>query len=143
MQFVGEIQGQSVKIPLDSSSSNTFMSTSLASKLSGISYCQHPINVTVANGNQMVCQQEFRQLSWTIQQCSFVSDVKVLPLSQYDLIVGMDWLVKHSPMKIDWKYKRILISYGLERVLLQGVLDTLPIGSVLQVTAVQDDSCQQ
>lgn len=112
----------------------------MASKLSGSSDCQHPINVTVANGNQMVCQQEFRQLSWTIQQCSFVSDVKVLPLSQYDLIVRMDWLVKHNPMEIDWKCKRILISYGLERVLLQGVLDTLPTGSMLQVTAVQDDS---
>jgi len=131
MQFVGEIQGQLVKILLDSGSSNTFKSISLASKLSGSSDCQHPINVTVANGNQMVCQQEFRQLSWIIQQCSFVSDVKVLPLSQYDLIVRMDWLVKHSPMEIDWKYKRILISYGLERVLLQGVLDTLPTGSML------------
>jgi len=140
MQFVGEIQGQLVKILLDSGSSNTFKRISLASKLSGRSDCQHPINVTVAKGNQMVYQQEFRQLSWTIQQCSFVSDVKVLPLSQYDLIVGMDWLVKHSPMKIDWKYKRILISYGSERVLLQGVLDTLPTGSMLQVTAVQDDS---
>ena len=43
----------------------------------------------------------------------------------------MDWLVKHNPMEIDWKYKRILISYGLERVLLQGVLDTLPTGSML------------
>ena len=81
MQFVGEIQGQLVKILLDSGSSNTFKSISLASKLSGSSDCQHPINVTVAKGNQMVYQQEFRQLSWTIQQCSFVSDVKVLPLS--------------------------------------------------------------
>jgi hypothetical protein len=60
----------------------------------------------------------------------------VLPLSQYDLIVGMDWLMKHSPMEIDWKYKRILITYDSEHVLLQGVLDTLPAGSVLQVAAV-------
>jgi hypothetical protein len=50
MQFVGEIQGQSVQILIDSGSSNTFVSTSLASKLSGSSPCQYPITVTVANG---------------------------------------------------------------------------------------------
>jgi hypothetical protein len=115
------------------------MSTSLASKLSGSSPCQYPIKVTAANDTQLICEQEFKHLQWTVQQCSFFSDVKVLPLSQYDLIVSMDWLMKHSPMEIDWKYKRILISYGSERVLLQGVLAALPAGSVLHVTAVTDD----
>jgi hypothetical protein len=139
MQFVGEIQGQSVQILINSGSSNTFMSTSLASKLSSSSPCQYPIKVTVANGTQLICEQEFKHLQWTVQQCSFFSDVKVLPLSQYDLIVGMDWLIKHNPMEIDWKYKRILISYGSERVLLQGVLAALPAGLVLHVIAVTND----
>jgi hypothetical protein len=28
-----------------------------------------------------------------------------LPLSFYDIIVGMDWLERFSPMKVDWKLK--------------------------------------
>jgi hypothetical protein len=120
MHFVGDIQGRPVKILLDSGSSNTFISTSLASQLQGNSVCQQPLKVTVANGSHMLCQKEFKQLLWSIQQCSFVSEVKVLPLSQYDLIVGMDWLMKHNPMEIDWKYKRILVTYDSEHVFSKG-----------------------
>ncbi|KAF0896451.1 hypothetical protein E2562_024315 [Oryza meyeriana var. granulata] len=39
---------------------------------------------------------------WWIQGFSFRSDVRILPLGCYDVILGMDWLERHSPMQIDW-----------------------------------------
>lgn len=88
----------------------------------------------------MLCQSEFKQLQWSIQQCSFVSVAKVLPLFQYDLIVDMDWLTKHSPMEIDWWYRWALITYGDTQVHLQGMLDSLQTRSILQIVAILSDS---
>jgi hypothetical protein len=42
-------------------------------------------------------------------------------------------------MKIDWRYKWMLITYEGNTIHLQGQLDSLPAGSVLQVTAVTTD----
>ena len=91
----------------------------------------------VANGSQLWCDTEFKHLQWSVQQCSFVSVAKVLPLSQYDLIVGMDWLAAHSPMEIDWRYKWMTITYGGTQMHLQGQLDSLLVGAVLQITTVK------
>ena len=55
MQFRGEVQGRQVRILLDSGSSNTFVSASLAAHLQGSSDCDHPTRVMVANGTQLWC----------------------------------------------------------------------------------------
>jgi hypothetical protein len=49
---------------------------------------------------------------WSIHQgTQFVTDLKVLPLPYYDMIIGMDWLEWHSPMKVDWLSKWIVINH--------------------------------
>lgn len=60
----------------------------------------------------------------------------MLPLSQYELIVGMDWLSVHSPMEIDWQHKWIILSQDNAKHFLQGELFALPIGSVLRIATV-------
>jgi hypothetical protein len=40
----------------------------------------------------------------------FFSGLKILPLSFYDVIVGMDWLESNSPMRVDWLNKWIEIN---------------------------------
>ena len=62
MQFKGEVQGRSVRILLDSGSSHTFVSASIAAHLQGSSACVHPTRVMVANGTQIWCNTEFQQL---------------------------------------------------------------------------------
>jgi hypothetical protein len=37
---------------------------------------------------------------WSIQGYEFHSNLKVLPLASYDMILGMDWLEAFSPMKV-------------------------------------------
>jgi len=71
--------------------------------------------------------------------CCFHSDAKILPLAYYDLIIGMDWLVQHSPMQVDWAQKWLIIPYEGASQALQGELTTLPPGIVVQVTALAAD----
>lgn len=139
IQFMGQIQGHLARILIDSGSSDTFVSTSLADKLDGISTFTPPLKVTVADGTQLLCSSQFQQLTWSVQECDFVSMAKVLPLSSYELTVGMDWLAAYSPMQIDWQHKWLLISQGPDQHLLQGSLSALPAGSVVQVSAILPD----
>jgi hypothetical protein len=40
----------------------------------------------------------------------FVSDLNVLPLPYYGMILGIDWLEAHNPMTLDWVNKWMVIN---------------------------------
>lgn len=88
----------------------------------------------------MCCSAELQDLSWSVQHCTFVSCAKVVPLSQFDMTVGMDWLIRHSLMHIDWKHKWIRIRYRQSVELLQGQLESLPTGSVIHIATMLLDA---
>lgn len=111
IQFQGTVQGLPARILLVSSgSSHTFISADLAAKLSGVSSFSPALSVTVADGFVLYCSSQFKQLEWSVQDYEFVSVAKVLPLTAYELILGMHWLSTHSPMQIDWRHKWLLIT---------------------------------
>lgn len=139
IQFQGWVQGFPARILLDSGSSHTFVSASFAHQLQGQTSFSPSLQVKIADGQLLVCATEFKQLDWSVQQCQFQSSVKVLPLAQYDLIVGMDWLSRFSPMEVDWNQKWLKIPYGGTPQLLQGELQELPTGTVIQVSQVFAD----
>ena len=124
---------------MDSRSTHTFVNQTLASQLSGASTFSPTLHVTVADGSQVTCCSQIAQLSWSVQQCDFVSVAKILPLSSYELIVGMDWLASRSPMQVDWHSKWMLIPYGQGHSFLQGELMSLLTGSIIQVTTILSD----
>jgi hypothetical protein len=59
---------------------------------------------------------------WFLQSYKFCSDLKILPLQSFDMIVGMDWLEQHSPIKIHWTQKWLTIPYQNIYVTLQGIV---------------------
>jgi hypothetical protein len=58
LKFLGIIADRQVLILVDSGSSHSFISSSLAHKLPGISALSIPLRVSVANGSQLVCTSE-------------------------------------------------------------------------------------
>jgi hypothetical protein len=112
MQFTGSIEGHDVLILVDSGSSHSYINSSVATKLSGVRELPHSVSVQVADGSSVQCSQEIPTAVWTVQGYKFHSNLKVLPLGSYDMILGMDWLEALSPMKVHWSQKWISISYG-------------------------------
>lgn len=135
MYMIGSPQGQSVKILVDLGSSNTFLSAAIADKLSGIQELSSPISVKVANGSVLSCSTYFPSAAWSVQGYTFTSDLKVLPLASYDMILGLDWLEQFSPMQVHWSHKRMTIPYGSSTATLYGQLPTFP--EVLHIYAVE------
>jgi hypothetical protein len=101
LKFLGSIQEHEVVILIDSGSSNSFINVKWSTQLSGFSELVHPVRVQVANGQVLQCSSVLQAAEWSVQGITFVSDLKVLPLPYYDMIIGMDWLECHSPMKVD------------------------------------------
>ncbi|WVZ69878.1 LOW QUALITY PROTEIN: hypothetical protein U9M48_018599 [Paspalum notatum var. saurae] len=134
LRLWGCIQDIPILILIDSGSSSTFLSQRIADQLSGVSALTAPLSVRVANGDILSCSTELKQVRWSIQSCHFQADLKVLPLSHYDMIVGMDWLEQFSPMKMHWALKWLQIP--LAGKTLQGLLPEnhqFPAGTVVQI----------
>lgn len=140
MCLLGSIQGEHIRLLIDSGSSHTFISSELASKLSGVSSIPFPLKVQVANGHTLLCNSCIFQAIWTISAYEFCSDLKVLDLSSFDTIVGMDWLTQFSPMNVHWGQKWMAIPYAGSTTMLFGDMEQLPEGSLLQIFSAQVQS---
>lgn len=102
------------------------------------------VQVQVANGTVLQCDSYIPAATWSVQGYSFTSDLKLLPLSAYDMILGLDWLSSFSPMQVHWQQKWIAIPYNGAQVMLFGDVLDLPVGSVVKLSLIQlasDASC--
>jgi hypothetical protein len=68
-----------------------------------------PVHVKVANGDILSCSTQLLQDSWSIQGYQFISDFKVLVIPHLEMILGMDWLERFSPMQVHWQQKWLSI----------------------------------
>ncbi|CAO2166027.1 unnamed protein product [Urochloa humidicola] len=136
LRLLGQIQHKDVLILVDSGSSHTFISSKMAGQLQGSKPMESSLLVTVADGSRLQCTSHFEQLQWSTQGCKFSSEARLLSLEHYDMIVGMDWLESHSPMKIHWKQKWLAIPYQGSTALIQGISPDVPEGTIVEICAV-------
>jgi hypothetical protein len=133
----GAIQHHKISILVDSGSSHSFISATLASQLEGVVPLQPSISVKVANGQKLLCSAQVSQATWSVDAFEFITDLRVLELSAYDMILGMDWLELHSPMKIHWKQKWLALPYKNATAVLYGNLPEAPEGTDIHLCEVQ------
>lgn len=121
LQLQGWIQGHAVTMLVDSGSTTSFMNMKLQQTMQNVTALLSPVKVKVADDRRLRCTEEIRSCAWTSQGQTFSTDFKFLQLGAFDVILGQDWLYKHSPMYIDWPTKRLEISDNGKTVFLQGV----------------------
>lgn len=132
-QFNGCLDEVPIRILLDSGSTHTFLSESVASQCSKAVAVAPPVTVQVANGQLLHSSQVILGVVWSMQGLEFQQDLKMLPPTSYDMILGLDWLEQHSPMKIHWAHKWLQLPYKSGMVQMNGSLPEVPGGSVLQL----------
>lgn len=92
---IGKLQ---VLILVDSGSVGSFISQQLANQLAVPTSDCEPTRYMAADGRPMICDKRIEQLSWSYQGHTFVSNVGILPLKCFDMILGEDRLEASSPM---------------------------------------------
>lgn len=122
---MGDLFQHSVVILLDSGSSSSFISQSLADKLPNWTPLTTPVQIRVANGTLLQCTHEIQHCPVNIQGHCFLVNLKILPLQCYDIILGIDWLEQYSPMEVHWKNKMLSFEYKGNPIQLIGVQPNL------------------
>jgi hypothetical protein len=107
IQLHAYIGKHEVLILVDSGSSTSFINQQLAAQLQGSQLLVKPCRVNVADGTQHKCTSFLPRCEWSSQGHQFYTDLKILPLGAFDVILGMDWLEQHNP-NIDWSTKLCL-----------------------------------
>lgn len=108
IQLHAYIAAHEALILVDSGSSASFINKQLADRLSEAQKLQKACLVKVADGSQYRCSTLLPACQWTSQGSTFNTDLKILPLGSFDVILGMDWLEEHNP-NIDWVQKILQI----------------------------------
>ena len=121
IRLKGWIQGTELLMLVDSGSTNSFIDEQIGNKLNGVEVLQKPLRVQIVDGGQLECTKVIPGCTWWMQGHSFKNDFTLIPLGNYDIILGMDWLTQHSPMQIDWNKKWVEFQYNQQLIRLMGI----------------------
>jgi hypothetical protein len=138
LKFLGSIQGYEVMVLIDSGSFHSFVNMKLLRCLEEASDLISPVQVQVGNGSIDQCSKVFNQAICHIHDVQFVTNLKVLPLPFYDIILGMDWLELHSPMYIDWVNKWMTVNIAGQSMQLHELQPSLPTYSLVKLCLVHN-----
>ncbi|KAJ3687260.1 hypothetical protein LUZ61_016424 [Rhynchospora tenuis] len=119
MKFKGQIGNVPVCALLDSGSTHSFVNPNVLQEVECNLIQTAPMVVTVANGARMVTDLQCEALQFSIQGHTFEKDVRVLDVTGYDMILGLDWLTSLGPMQVDWGAGKIAFKQGDKDVQLQ------------------------
>jgi hypothetical protein len=137
IRLVGMIRDQEVLILVDSGSSHCFISEGVVEKLKLATTTIPPARVKIASGGIMTCDKQLADCAWWTQGYSFNTDLRVLALGCYDMVLGMDWLEEMGDMKVSWKRKTMQFQYKGQSVFLRGIPPTPPVLECAPVTLAQ------
>lgn len=101
VRLLGLIDDHEVLILVDSGSSHSFISDAVAEKFADRISKMAPVAIKVADGGILSCLGYIQGCKWTTQRHAFTTDLRVLPLGCYDMVIGMDWLKSCGPMLVD------------------------------------------
>lgn len=109
MRVKGSIGTKILQILVDSGSTHNFVSIALAKKMRCPIKTVDELDVTVADGNKLGCSQLCKDFQWLMQGHWFKTDVMVIPLLSYDLVLGVQWL--HTLNDIVWNFKNLTMQF--------------------------------
>jgi Retroviral aspartyl protease len=127
MRFKGLIGTTPIFALIDSGSTHSFVNPLVLQDKSHQLVATNPMIVMVANGERMVTDFKCESLLFSIQGHEFCHDLRLLPVKGYDVILGLDWLSKFGPMKVDWHHKWVEITENGATIRLQVVPDSATI----------------
>ena len=105
---------------IDTRSIHNFINSNMAIKLGCIMEPILELKVLDANGEELKCREVCKAFTWVMQGQSYRAEVLSLPLRNYDLVLGIQWLVELGD--ILWNFKDLQMGFkvGNTECMLQG-----------------------
>lgn len=118
-KVAGQIKGKPVLILIDSGSTHNVVNATLVEKLKLETKTVPTYKVSLANGNEVKGNTQCSQLKWGVGSESFEIDALVLPLFDYDVILGMQWLEGFERMVWNFRERFLQFQHKGKEVILQ------------------------
>lgn len=126
MRVDATIRSERIVILIDSDSTHNFISERVASLLKLLVFPTQAFSIKVANGNPMRCHGRFENVSVNIQGILFHLTLFALPLTDLDLVLGVQWLEALGAVMCDWSRMTMEFQWDGRLRQLQG-LDAPPL----------------
>lgn len=133
IKLTGLVNNQQILIIIDSGSSCTFISEKAVDTLRLAVTKVPSVSVTVANGDTVCSDAQVSDFTWWSQGHTFTHSARVLKLSYFDMVLGVDWLEQFSPMWIHWKRKLLQFTHRGKWITLKGIKDCISNCSKVKV----------
>ncbi|KAK8936216.1 hypothetical protein KSP39_PZI014037 [Platanthera zijinensis] len=109
IQLYITIGGHALLALLDTGSTHNFLGREKAGQL-GLTYVARTnVKVAVANGQHMTCPGVCRRVEFLVEDYPFQTDLFVIDLRGFDVVLGVRWLRTLGP--ITWDFDRLTISW--------------------------------
>jgi hypothetical protein len=79
--------------------------------------------VTVTNGSIMLCDSYTAWFKWFMQNYEFVANLRILKLGRCDIVLGVDWLRKFSPILFDFIKMKIFLKKERRMLELKSIVE--------------------
>ncbi|XP_039066152.1 uncharacterized protein LOC120211739 [Hibiscus syriacus] len=130
LRIQGFIKGKPLSILIDSGSTHNFVTNRWAKE--GLKVEEtNPLVITVANGDKLCSTTKSKKLSWEMQDFLFAHDFRVLPLGGSDMVLGVDWMKKYSPILMDFNNMTLSFKMGDQEIVLREGLHTTAMRIIL------------
>ncbi|XP_027098929.2 uncharacterized protein [Coffea arabica] len=118
--LVGRLDGEEMLILVDTGSSDSYIGSEKVIAFDIPYQLVKPFFVIVGNGACVTSKAICPKVVWGINQHKFCYDLKVMDLSCWDIILGVDWMTQFSPITFDFHKLTISLQNQGEAVHLQG-----------------------
>ncbi|XP_071933241.1 uncharacterized protein [Coffea arabica] len=159
IRIKGMIQGKTIIALVDSGSTHCFIDEQTARDLK-LGTKGGALSVRVANGERLQSRTITKPVTWRMQGYEFQHHFNTLRLGGCDMILGVDWLARYSPMEFDFRGLSMKFKRGKQPVELKGEDNTVQLrlikgsrlhkwtrkqayGILAQVSAVEDKELDQ
>nr|XP_043637841.1 uncharacterized protein LOC122608824 [Erigeron canadensis] len=112
MRVAGSNGNRQLHILIDSGSTHNFLKDRLAKKLQCDVREVSPLNVGVADGERLISNQICHDFRWNMQGSWFTTQVLLLSLESYDMILGVQWLLPLND--ILWNFQKMTMKFEVE-----------------------------
>jgi len=120
MRVDGGAGNATLHILIDSGSTHNCLDISVAKRL----HCRvrkvPPLQVTIANGQQLNCSTVCRDFFWSLLGHQFITDVLLVPSGSCEMVLGLQWRSALGPILWDFEELKMEFSYKGKRILLKG-----------------------
>jgi hypothetical protein len=108
INLIGTYCGKKLKVLLDSGADRSYIHPTLVSECGLITQLTSPKSVTLADDSTVTVDQLVPSFGFKLGKVRVKAQPLILPLSKYDVLLGMDWLEQYNP-PVDWVTKLVTI----------------------------------